>query len=90
MSGTRSLLLAAAVTVGAGCRNPCQQVCAEMADYAEECSLPVTDADLDACLDRHAEPAPEDGDTCREFGDPDVIRAQWSCEDLERYWGADG
>lgn len=93
MTGTRTILLGAAVwaaTLGAGCRNACQQVCAEMADYAEECSLPVSDADIDACMERHSAPTPEDKATCREFGDGEVIRQQWDCEELGRYWGGDG
>jgi hypothetical protein len=82
--------VASAALLAAGCRNACQQLCAEMADYAEECKLPIGDADLDACLDRQAAPSPEDRDTCAEFGDPEVLRTQWDCEELARYWGAGG
>lgn len=76
--------------LSAGCRNPCQEVCVNMADYAEECNLPISDAEIDACIERQSEPVDEDRAACRDFGDPEVLRAQWTCEDLGRYWGGEG
>lgn len=83
-----SLLTATAAL--AACNNPCQALCARMADYAEECGYPVPPEEVDACIDRQASGAlePEDKEACREFGDPEVIRAQWNCEELEQYWSA--
>jgi hypothetical protein len=70
-----------------GCQNPCQQVCQRMADYATECGLAVSDGEVGACVDRMGQDlAPEDKQACRDFGDPDVIRTQWTCQDLAVYW----
>jgi hypothetical protein len=75
--------------VAAGCNNPCQDLCKRMADYATECELPVTDAEIDECIARQADGEREELDVCREHGDAEVIRAQWTCEDLAVYWQAD-
>lgn len=60
-----------------------------MADYAtEECQLPVSDGEIDACIERQSSGLEKkDLDACRDFGDAEVIRAQWSCDDLSEYWG---
>ena len=76
------------LAAAAGCRNACQEVCVRMADYATECELPVGDGEVDACVERQSGALEkEDAAACRDFGDSDVIRAQWSCEDLSEYWG---
>lgn len=71
---------------GIGCRNACADLCTSLAAYAEECALPVSDAEIDACYERQSDPDDADLQACREFGDPEVIRAQWSCDDLAKYW----
>jgi hypothetical protein len=79
------------LALAAGCRNACQEICVRMADYAEECELPVSDGEIDACLERHsANVEKEDLAACQDFGDGEVIRAQWSCEELGRYWSSGG
>ena len=83
-------LVAAGLVASIGCANPCQQVCDRMATYADECGLSVPESEVDACVDLYKSPAKEDTELCRDFGDLDTIRRQWSCEDLEDYWGAGG
>lgn len=79
------------VAAAAGCRNACQQVCVTMASYAEECSQPVSDAEIDACIERQSvDLEKEDLQACRDFGDAEVVRAQWTCDDLARYWSDGG
>ena len=34
-----------------GCSNPCQQLCVEMADYADECGLTVSADDINRWVD---------------------------------------
>ncbi|MEQ1564350.1 MAG: hypothetical protein ABMA64_01845 [Myxococcota bacterium] len=77
--------LLALLTGGGACRNACQDICTRMADYATECGYPVSDAEIDACIEGQSAPG-ESRSACREFGDPEVIRTQWSCEDLSEYW----
>jgi hypothetical protein len=90
----RGVIVIAAVVgllAGSGCRNSCQQICARMADIAaEDCGFTVTDAEVDACVEREgAGLEPEEKKACRDYGDPDVIRAQWSCDEMAPYWSAD-
>jgi hypothetical protein len=61
-----------------------------MADYAtEDCGLTVADSEIDACVERQSAGLErEDAKACREFGDAETIRTQWSCDDLADYWGA--
>jgi hypothetical protein len=72
---------------GAGCRNACQDICLDMADYATECGFPVSDAEIDACLDEQSKvEEKEDRKACRDFNDPQALRLQWSCDELADYW----
>jgi hypothetical protein len=74
--------------IGGGCQNACQDICGRMAEYARECGYPVSDAEVSACVEQQGSDLDgEDRRACREFGDADVIRTQWSCEDLGDYWG---
>ncbi len=78
--------LVVAVALG-GCRNSCQDMCKTMADYAAECGFPVGDADLQACYARQKAPEKEDAQACRDFGDPEALRNQWTCDDVALYFG---
>lgn len=71
-----------AVAWAAGCNNPCQQVCLEMASYAEECNLTVTNDAIDACREGYSDASSEELDQCRGWNEPDQIREWWSCEDV--------
>jgi len=85
--GTTRAIAWVAVLAGASCDSPCQDLCQKMADYAEECKLSVTDAEISSCVDRMGQDQTSDSrQACRNFGDPEVIRAQWSCDDLAAYW----
>lgn len=67
----------------AGCGNPCQQVCSEMADYARECGLTVTPGDVQNCESNYqGGVSPETADVCREFSDPNTMREWWTCDDV--------
>lgn len=65
------------------CQNTCQQMCTTMADYAIECELNATEADVKACQEAYASATPELQATCAEAGDPDQLREWWSCAELE-------
>lgn len=82
----RLLVLLALLPAAAACRNSCQQVCVRMADYAEECGISIPDDDLGTCLEEHGQDDAEDRQICREYGDAESIRREWSCEELELYW----
>lgn len=66
------------------CNTPCQRLCVRLADYAEECGYTVPDAELEACIDEQADA--DDQKACRQSGDPQTIRTEWSCDDLEAFF----
>jgi hypothetical protein len=80
----RRLALAVTLLAGAGCANPCEDVCDVLADYAEDdCGMVVTSADRDACRDAQAgEPSEARADACEAAGDPDALREWWTCDDV--------
>lgn len=83
-------MTAATLALAGGCRNACQDVCTQMADYAVECGFTVPDADLDACYARQKNPSGDDAKACRDYGDPTTLRNQWSCEEVSAYFGGGG
>lgn len=78
------------VAVAAGCNNPCQRVCARMADYAEECGYDVSSSEIGDCISSQAGIEKQDIEQCRDFGDAQSIRLEWTCDDLDAYWSTDG
>jgi hypothetical protein len=76
----RLLLAGLALLATAGCRTPCQSLCIEMADYAEECGFTVSDSDIDTCLDEQRDN--DDQGSCRRVGAPDTLRTEWTCDDV--------
>ena len=85
------LALLAAVTLLAACNNPCQEMCVEMAKFAEECGYTVEPTEVEECRAGYAtsELSDEDAQDCITAGDPQQLREWWSCEDvLENYQNA--
>ena len=71
----------------AGCHNACQDICVEMARYAEdECGYTIPDADVDACIEAQKESTPEDRQACRQNGNAGTIETEWGCDELENYF----
>lgn len=83
---TAGLVVATALT---GCGNACQALCETMAEYGDECGAPWTQGDIDACIVAQASATAEDVRTCRDFGTPDRLRREWSCDDVLLYRGGD-
>ena len=68
------------------CKGACQGICLSMRDYAEDCGFTVSDEEVDACLADQKGLEREDNQTCRQFGNR--VRDEWTCEELEAYWGS--
>jgi len=85
-----SILFIVLSTTSFGCNNACQEICGRMANYAEDCNLPVNDAEIDACLEEQAEATDEELKTCRQTGSAGDIRNTLTCEDLAEYWAGGG
>ena len=79
-------LAVASLTLTA-CRNPCQQLCVEIRDYAaRECGLQFSDAEFDQCIADHRGGSleKEQRSTCREgLGD---VAKEWDCNEVEAYF----
>lgn len=71
-----------------GCRNACQQMCVDLAQYAEECGQTPSAEEVDACIDARKTSliGREKVDQCQEIQDPQKLREWWSCEDLAENW----
>ncbi len=85
-----SSLLLLALPLG-GCRNSCQQLCVDIADYAlESCNLQFTDEEMDTCLSDFARSELERSDleSCEEAAP--YLEEEWSCDDLREYFKASG
>ena len=75
------------LTIAGGCRNACQQLCADIAQFAEdECGYTLASGELRECISDHSfGGASEDQrEICQEFGDQ--LDEEWTCEDLELYF----
>lgn len=72
----------------AGCRNACQQLCVDVAMYAEECGHTVNQDEVDTCIDskRTSTIGQEKIQQCAATRDPEKLREWWSCDDLAENW----
>ncbi len=78
------LLIAAALLL-TGCQNECQQICQNMADYAEsDCDKSFPEAQIDACLVKYADATEKELETCTSYGN--TISEEWSCADIGEYF----
>jgi hypothetical protein len=69
------------------CGNPCQTLCGDMAALSDElgCGVAYSDAEIQACEDAFASAEPADLKTCRDFGGLEVMRQNWTCDDINLY-----
>jgi hypothetical protein len=72
----------------AGCHNPCQDLCHDMADFARsECDIEVSDSQVEACVDMQGENDDRDAlKVCRQYDEKRDIEDNWGCEELEIYF----
>ncbi len=86
----RSLALAmiTGAPLAAGCGNPCQDLCKDMAAYAEdECGITVPDAQVTACIEAQAETTDDAAlKVCRQYDSKSAIEEQWGCDELDQYF----
>ena len=68
------------------CKNDCQKLCDEMADYAEECGLTWGREDVKSCRSdqANANVTKEQRDACATA--LPGLREEWTCEDLDAYF----
>ncbi len=81
----RAVFLLLAFGLFAGCDNSCQSLCVQLAAFSEECGRTISESELNTCLDDFTSPTSDELQTCRDFGQPEVIRREWTCDDLNLY-----
>ena len=73
-----------------GCRNECQQICADMSDLAEECGEEWEKEHLKQCFEAYS--GKNVGKNQREYCS--IVRPgldeEWTCEEIEAYFDAGG
>jgi hypothetical protein len=82
-----SRFLLVPVVLLAGCRNSCQQLCEDMADYAlESCDLQFSQDEIDSCIADHArsEIDKDAVDACSTAAPH--LEEEWDCQDLKDYF----
>ena len=80
----RAALLAGLMLV-MGCNNPCQNLCEDMATIAVDCGVTFTDAEINTCIDDFADISGDDKQTCSNYGGLEILRENWSCDDINLY-----
>ena len=74
-----------------GCRNSCQQLCQEMADFAdEECAQEFPKEEVKACMNafHNREITDEDKEVCDDI--TPTLREEWTCDDISDYFDNSG
>lgn len=88
----RTALVAALLTASAGlsgCDNPCQALCVKMADFRAECGTAATDAEVATCVEDFDAVTPDESRACRDFGSAEVLRREWTCDDVNLWRSVD-
>jgi hypothetical protein len=94
ISASRHALLfpVVAVIMGiSGCRNSCQALCQEMADFAQdECNKEFPKEQVDACMETyHSREIDDDQEeTCEDI--TPTLREEWTCEEVNDYFTGNG
>jgi len=86
------LFPALAVILGiSGCRNDCQALCQEMADFSEEeCNKEFPKEQVDACMETyHSREIEEEQEQICEDITP-TLREEWTCDDVNDYFTGGG
>jgi len=77
----------ATLTLLSGCANECQQVCNEMADWADsECSKEFSKDQINECYTKYSGDQVSDAQLadCAEY--KDRIDEEWTCDDIADYF----
>ena len=81
-----------AVIMGiSGCRNNCQELCQEMADFAEEeCDNAFPKDQVKDCMETYhsREIDEEQEETCADI--TPTLREEWTCDDVNDYFTGNG
>lgn len=82
-----SVFLVLAALTGVGCTTPCQALCTTLAEYGDECGVSWSASDIASCEDAFGSADGATQRTCRDFGTPDQVRSEWTCDDVTLFQG---
>ena len=85
-------LAAVALVALTACRNSCQDICRDLARYAEnDCGLTVPDGQMETCVDEHSRKALEEGerDACQTANETEFTD-EWTCDEASAFLGLNG
>lgn len=68
-----------------GCQNSCQALCTELAEYRDECDVGVGASEVESCIDDQASASADALRVCSSYGNAEVLRREWSCDDVRLY-----
>lgn len=86
----RRLFPIVALLALAGCKNDCQKLCDEMADFAEECGEAWDREDIKDCrADQANRNVSKEGREACAVALPS-LREEWTCDDIEPYFSGGG
>jgi hypothetical protein len=82
-------VLAVALLLGA-CKNECQQLCNDIADYAVDCGFEFTKEEVKACEDANKSKDLNDNTlaVCEETRP--FLSEEWSCDEIGEYFDSAG
>jgi hypothetical protein len=68
-----------------GCRNPCQNLCLDIRDFAEEeCGITVPEEQVKSCLKTQRQIEREQAQSCMTAAPS--LEEEWECDDVEVYF----
>ena len=71
--------------IATACSNDCQQLCADIRSFAEECGEPFTDEDFSECMREQGKKNGEERKACQQARQT-PLSEEWTCEDIEVYF----
>ena len=84
MKMTQKILIAIFFLFGNACNNPCQQICYNIRDFAEDCGEPFSDQDISECIQNQGKKTREEKQSCSVAGPQ--LEEEWTCDNLEVYF----
>lgn len=84
MKMTHNILIAIFVLFGSACNNPCQQICYDIREFAEDCGEPFSDQDISECIQNQGKKTREEKQSCSQAAP--LLEEEWTCDNLEVFF----
>ena len=80
-------LLLLALTLAAGCRNSCQQLCNDMANFAKDnCGKEFSSDEVSQCISDHSKEDADAREACSTAAPGLDSTEEWNCDDIQEYF----